>query len=125
VGLGVNLVADSALYASGEYDRQEYAAALTVDTGFTIATTLISGAISGAVTGALVGGGTGTLVLPVVGTVSGAVVGGVIGAGVGIALALGIGRAFSGSGTRDHVIDSVADLYKEWTGEAQDQAPAN
>jgi hypothetical protein len=60
-----------------------------------------------------------------VGTVSGAVVGGVIGAGVGIALALGIGRAFSGSGTRDHVIDSVADLYKEWTGEAQDQAPAN
>jgi hypothetical protein len=118
-GFGVNIVADTALYSSGEYDRHEYAAALTVDTGFTAAMTLASAAVSGAITGAIVGGGAGTIALPLVGTVSGAVLGAVIGAAVGIVLSVGLGRAFSGSGARDYVVDSVSDLYRDWTGEEQ------
>lgn len=116
-GLGGNLATDTADFLEGDYDRQEYASALTIDTGITIAAALIGGAIAGWLTGVLIGAGLGTfsIPIPIVGTIAGAAIAGVIGGIVGIAAA---GAAVSGleaSGIRGFLVDNVANLYRSWT----------
>jgi F0F1-type ATP synthase assembly protein I len=98
------------------HDRQQYAAALTIDTGFTIASAVISGALAGAVTGAIVTGTAATVVLPIVGTVPGAIIGGLVGGVAGVFAALTLGTLFEGTGLRNLLIGKVADLYTRWTG---------
>jgi hypothetical protein len=117
VALGLNLVADSLLYSSGEYDRHEYAAALTVDTGTSIASLILAGAVAGLVGGALVGAGTGAVAIPIVGSLPGAVVGGAVGALAGIAASLVLNGIFTGTGARSYVVDEVADMYRDWTSD--------
>ena len=107
IGLGINIVVDGARYVSGEYSNTELAAALTVDTGATIATTLIAGAITGFVAGGLVGGAFGFGV----GAVPAAIVGGVAGA----LAALMVGSYFDRSGARDYIVGEVAEMYGDWT----------
>jgi hypothetical protein len=116
-GLGGNLANDTADFLEGEYDRHEYASALTIDTGITIAAALFGGAVAGFVTGGLIGTALGTVAIPIpiVGTLSGAAIAGVIG---GIAGIFAAGLAVSGiqaSGVQDLLIDKVATLYRGWT----------
>lgn len=54
--LASNIVTNGSLLISGELDRIEFAAALTLDTGTTIASGLVGGFIAGAVSRFLVGG---------------------------------------------------------------------
>jgi hypothetical protein len=115
-GMGLSLASDTLDYVSGESDRQEYAAALTIDTGFSIGTALLAGAAAGAATGALVGVLAANVTLPIVGTVPGAVLGGIAGAALGIVTSLVLSGAFEGTGTRRLLIDGVANLYRSWTG---------
>jgi hypothetical protein len=117
VSLGLNLVADSLLYSSGEYDRHEYAAALTVDTGTSIASLILAGAVAGLVGGALLGASTGAVAIPLIGSVPGAVIGGAAGALAGIAASLVLNGIFTGSGARSYVVDEVADMYRDWTSD--------
>jgi hypothetical protein len=109
IGLGINIVTDGARFVSGEYDNTHLAAALTVDTGVTVGSALLAGAVAGAVAGALVGGSLGF----VVGALPAAVVGAVLGAGA----ALWLSSTFVNSGVRDYVVDEVADMYGDWTGQ--------
>ena len=117
-GITLALAGDTQMYLAGQYDRHEYAAALTVDVGVAIGTSLVAGAVAGAVTGAIAGAGVGTITLPIVGTTSGAVVGGVGGAVAGILTAVGVGLAIRETGVRPVLIGSVADLYRSWTGDS-------
>jgi hypothetical protein len=108
IGLATNIAVDGARYLTGEYDNTELAAALTVDTGVTIASALLAGFAAGVFSGALVGGTFGF----VVGAVPAAIIGGIIGAGASY-LAV---TAFNGTGARDYVVGKVADMYADWTG---------
>jgi hypothetical protein len=108
IGLASNIVVDGARYYTGEYDNVEFAAALTVDTGVTIGAALLAGAVAGAVTGTLVGGSLGFGV----GAIPGAIIGGVAGALVAYATVTALNR----TGTRDHVVGEVAEMYGDWTG---------
>jgi hypothetical protein len=116
LGMGLGLASDTLEFVEGRYDRQQYAAALTIDTGFTIASAVISGALAGAVTGAIVTGTAATVVLPIVGTVPGAIIGGLVGGVAGVFAALTLGTLFEGTGLRNLLIGKVADLYTRWTG---------
>ncbi len=116
-GIGLGLAYDTSEYLNGNYDRQEYAAALTIDTGITVGAALAAGAISGVVTGAIAGAVGGGIVVPIVGAIPGAVLGAVVGGIVGIVTAVGISLVIHGSGLRDSLIDSVTDLYRSWTNQ--------
>jgi hypothetical protein len=123
-GLGLNLASDTADYLEGGTDRHEYAAALTIDTGITIAAALIGGAVAGFVSGLAIGfiGGS---PIPIVGNISGAAVGGVVGAAFGIlAASLIVGAVYS-SGIRSFLTERVADLYRDWTEPRADAAGRN
>jgi outer membrane lipoprotein SlyB len=109
IGLATNVLVDGARYLTGEYDNVQLAAALTVDTGATIATALVAGAITGALSGALVGGALGFGV----GAVPAAIIGGLAGA-IG---ALALSTIFNNTGAREYVVDEVADMYGNWTGQ--------
>ena len=115
VGLGINLANDTNSFLEGEYDRHEYASALTIDSGITIAGALIGGAVAGAVTGALIGGGIGSVTLPVVGTITGAALAGAGGAIVGMIATGLVLSGFENVGIRAFLIEKVADLYRNWT----------
>jgi len=115
-GMGFSLASDTLDYVNGESDRQEYAAALTIDTGFTIGSALLAGATAGAATGALVGVLAANITLPIVGTVPGVVLGGLAGAAIGMVSSFVLSGAFEATGTRRLLIDRVADLYGSWTG---------
>lgn len=113
-GLGLNLATDTADYLEGGSDREEFAAALTIDTGITIAAALVGGAVAGGVSGMVVGWIGGSAV-PVAGNITGAALGGAVGAIAGIVVAsLVIGAVYS-SGTRSFLAEKVADLYRTWT----------
>ncbi|MGH2605061.1 MAG: hypothetical protein ACRDG5_00580 [Anaerolineales bacterium] len=127
MGLGLNLASDTSEYLEGNYDRQEYAAAITIDTGITIAAAMAAGAIAGFVTGALAGSFLGTVAIPIpgVGTLAGASLAGVGGAIAGILLAsVVVGYVYS-SGARTFVVDKVANLYHRWTEPAADLPEGN
>ena len=79
---------------------------MTVDTGITAGSALLAGVVSGIVSGALVGGIAGVGI----GAVPGAIVGGIVGAVV----AIGGTSWLNSSGTRDSLVDSVADMYQKW-----------
>jgi hypothetical protein len=116
-GITLGLASDTQMYLDGEYDRHEYAAALTIDTGIAIGTSVIAGAVSGAVTGALLGGGAGTIALPIVGTVSGAVLGALAGFAAGTIVAVASGLVVQATGARPILVERVASLYRRWTGD--------
>ncbi|HLA82527.1 MAG TPA: hypothetical protein VJP78_13045, partial [Thermoleophilia bacterium] len=109
IGLATNIVTDGTRYLSGEYDNTHLAAALTLDTGVTIASALLAGAVAGGVAGALVGGSLGFGV--------GAVPAAVVGAALGAGAALWLSSTFINSGARDYVVDEVADMYADWTSQ--------
>jgi hypothetical protein len=106
LGLALNVAANSVDLAQGDIDRYEYAAALTVDTGITAGSALLAGVVSGAASGALVGGVAGLGI----GAVPGAIIGGVLGALAAISTTWILDR----TGARDAMVDSVADMYREW-----------
>jgi len=127
MGLGLNLASDTSEYLEGNYDRQEYAAALTVDTGITIGAAMTAGAIAGFLTGALAGSVLGTVAIPIpgVGTLAGASLAGVLGAVVGIGVvSIVVGIVYS-SGARTFVVDKVATLYRRWTEPTVDLLEGN
>ena len=102
VGLVTTLGYNTYMHLTGRYDRFEYAAALTVDTGATAATVLGAGFLAGSAAGFVAGMGVASL--------PAAIVGGVVGAGVAyIAM-----RGFDQSGVRDFLVDKVADLFSGW-----------
>jgi hypothetical protein len=115
-GLGLGLASDTLEFVEGNYDGHEYAAALSIDTGVTIASALFGGLISGAATGAAVGLIGGTVTVPLIGSVAGAVVGGLIGGVAGLVTAVVTSVAIERSGVRDLLIGRVAELYRSWTG---------
>mgnify|MGYP006281624671 CR=1 FL=1 len=106
IGLATNIATNSYSYSRGEIDRYEYAAAMTVDTGITIGSALLAGAVSGAVSGAIAGG--------VAGVGVGAIPGAIIGAASGALVALAATQAVERTGAREAMISSVADMYKDW-----------
>ena len=116
-GITLGLVNDTNMYLGGEYNRQEYAASLTVDTGIAIGSALIAGAVAGAVSGVIIGGTAGTIALPVIGTVSGVVVGAIGGAVAGILASLTVGYVIQETGLRTALVESVGNMYQRWTGE--------
>ena len=118
-GLGLGLASDTSEYLSGNYDRHEYAASLTIDTGITIALTLASGAIAGAATGFAVGLVGGGVSIPIVGAVPGAVLGALVGGLIGIGSAIVLGGLIEVSGVREFLIEKVTQLYRSWTGTAE------
>ena len=115
-GLGLNLASDTAQFANGDYDRHEYAAALTIDTGITIATALAAGWAAGAASGLVAGMVGGAVALPIVGSVPGAILGAVAGGVVGVIASIAITRVVDVTQARSVLIDPVADLYRRWTG---------
>lgn len=117
-GIGLNLANDTTQFIEGDHDRLEYASALTIDTGATIAGALIAGGIAGAVSGGLIGAGLGTVAvpIPILGTVSGAAIAGVVGGIIGIGAAAAAMYGFQASGVRDLLIDKGAGPYRAWTG---------
>lgn len=126
-GLGLNLASDTADYLEGKSNRFEYAAALTIDTGITIAAALVAGAVAGFGTGALVGAGLGTVAIPIpgVGTLAGASLAGVAGAILGIGVvAVCVGYVYS-SGARDFVVQQVSNFYRGWTEPAAELRERN
>jgi hypothetical protein len=116
-GLGINLASDTARYIEGEYDRHEYSAALTIDTGITIGTALLGGWAAGATSGLVAGMVGGGVALPVVGSVPGAIVGAVVGGVVGLIASVAISSAVDATQVRPALVNRVADLYRGWTCE--------
>ena len=114
LGLTTNLFLDGKAFIEGRSDRHEFAAALTVDTGITVGTTLAAGFVAGMVTGAVSGGLAANVALPLVGTVPGAVIGGIVGGVVGAAVAIGISYTLEEAGTRQLLVEKVADLFRSW-----------
>lgn len=115
MGIALNLASDTQRFAEGEYDRQDYAAALTIDTGATIATALIAGAVAGAVSGFAVGAVGGGVTVPFVGAVPGAIIGTAVGTLAGLASAAALAYGFEASGLREMLVSSVSDMYHRWT----------
>ena len=115
LGIALNLASDTQRFAEGEYDRQDYAAALTIDTGATIATALIAGAVAGAVSGFAVGAVGGGVTVPFVGAVPGAIIGTAVGTLAGLASAAALAYGFEASGLREMLVSSVSDMYHRWT----------
>jgi hypothetical protein len=108
LGLASNVITNGSLFISGETDRFEFAAALTLDTGITIASGLLGGFIAGAVSGAVVGGIAGFGI----GAIPAAVIGGL--AGIGGTMLLQ--TLFERSGARELVVDRIADMFRSWVG---------
>ncbi|MFV2045198.1 MAG: hypothetical protein ACC700_18440, partial [Anaerolineales bacterium] len=102
VGLVTNIGYNTYMHFTGQYDRFEYAAALTVDTGATAAAALGAGFVAGATAGAIAGMGVASL--------PAAIIGGVVGVGVTY-FAM---RGFERSGVRDFLVDKVADFFSGW-----------
>jgi len=104
-GLLLNTGVDYFSYKTGDYDRQEFGAALLFDTSTTIVSAAVGGFIAGGTAGAIAGA-------PAlgIGAVPGAVIGGVVGAlaGIGTSLVLNIF-------VRDWYIDTVSHGW-DWLG---------
>ena len=81
----LNAGVDYYSYKTGEYDQQEFGAALLFDTASTIVSAAVGGLVAGAVAGAIAGA-------PAlgIGAVPGAVIGGIAGAVVGIGTSLAL-----------------------------------
>jgi hypothetical protein len=79
--IGYYVADDSITYATGGYNRPQYASALLMDTLAMVGVAAVAGATAGAVAGGIGG----AIVLPVVGAVPGVVIGAVAGAIVGVA----------------------------------------
>jgi hypothetical protein len=122
-GIGLNLAADTHEFIEGNYDRHEYAASLTIDTGITIGITLAAGAFAGAVTGAVVGFVGGGVTVPILGSIPGAVLGGVIGGVAGIGAAIGLSAVVEATGVREFLVERVTDLYRSWTNQTSVAEP--
>jgi hypothetical protein len=118
-GISLGLANDTSKYLSGTYDRHDYAAALTIDTGLAIGTALLAGVVAGAATGLVAGAAGGAVVVPVIGAVPGAVLGGIAGALAGIATAIAIGVVVEATGVKPVLTQRVADLYRTWTQSSQ------
>lgn len=99
VGIVSNIGYNTYMHFSGQYDRFEYASALTVDTGATAAAALSAGFIAGATAGAIVGLGVASL--------PAAIIGGAVGAIASFAAF----AAFDRSGARGYLVEKVADFY--------------
>ncbi len=102
----LNAAIDYYFYYAGEYDQQEFGAALLFDTSVTIISAAVGGFIGGAIAGAIAGA-------PMlgIGAIPAAAIGGIIGAlaGVGTSLVL---NYF----VREWYINTVSDGW-DWLGQ--------
>lgn len=98
IGIVINAGVDFYKYETGEYNQQEFGAALLFDAS----TTILSAALGGFVAGAIAGFIAGTPALGI-GAIPGAVIGGIVGAVVGIGAALAVNYY-----ARDWYIDTAS-----------------